>query len=609
MGWLAALVMVGAYVAYLGSLSLQQRETLYHFDEDLAIYDQIVWNTAHGRPFASTLIQHADTMLGDHFAPAVALFAPIYWVWPDARVLLLGQTLALALAALPLYAFARRRLGTAAALGVVAAYLLHPALHFVNLYQFHEIALLPLPLTLALLAVERGSRQLFWGATAIALTVKEEVALVVVGLGLLWWLRRRDWRAGITTAALGVAVGLLTMGVILPTFNTVDDGYYYVRRYAYLGNSPQEIALTALTSPDLVLTTLTSPERLRFLAQLIAPLALAPLLGWEYVVAASPVFGYLLLAESPDQYAINRHYLTPLLPFLFFGTVVGLERGAASVSRIWRTPLARPAALLAGLVLLSSGAASYLMGPTPLARGHDARGFAVTSRTWQLRDLIERVPPNAPVAASRNLLSWFSQRERVYRFPEVRDAEYVLVDWRDLRHPIVYQMDGGAFGDLIASPQYRLAASASGAVLFVRGDPFHWESDKRPLARFGEEVELLDARWRVLPSGSALEVTLTWRAVRRPARAYTVFVHLLDDAGRRIAQHDSWPLENLYPTDLWQPQRIVPDAHVLELPPSASLQGARLQIGLYDAPRGTRLPVHARGLPGGPDWVEAVVDP
>src|SRR5205085_1338905 len=114
----------------------------FHFDEDLAIYDQIVWNTAHGRVFASTLIQHADNMLGDHFSPIVAVFVPLYWLRSTPNWLLLGQTAALGAAALPLYAFARPRLGTVGALALAGAYLAYPALHFVNLFQFHEIALI-----------------------------------------------------------------------------------------------------------------------------------------------------------------------------------------------------------------------------------------------------------------------------------------------------------------------------------------------------------------------------------------------------------------------------------------------------------------------------------
>ena len=96
-------------------------------------------------------------MFGDHFAPAVAVFAPVYWVWSSPSVLLLGQTLFLAAAAIPLFLLAQPRIGTVAAWSIAAAYLLYPGVHFVNLFQFHEIALLPLPLMCALLSIAAGA--------------------------------------------------------------------------------------------------------------------------------------------------------------------------------------------------------------------------------------------------------------------------------------------------------------------------------------------------------------------------------------------------------------------------------------------------------------------
>ncbi|HVC32927.1 MAG TPA: DUF2079 domain-containing protein [Chloroflexota bacterium] len=600
--WVILIALIAAYAAYFSVLSIRERDALYQFDEDLAIYDQIIWNTAHGHWFVSTLIQHANNMLGDHFSPGVAVFAPFYVVWPNPAVLLIGQSLLLALAAVPLYAFARQHLGSIAALLVAAAYLVYPALHFVNLFQFHEIALLPLPLAFALIAVENGSPRLFFAAALVSLTVKEEVAIVVVGLGLLWWLRRRDWRMGAATIALGLIVGAITMGVILPHFNLAGSGYYYVRRYAYLGDSPPRMIVTALTSPGLILAHLTTPDRLPFLAELFGPLLLTPLLGWEYVVAALPVFGYLLLGDSPDQYAIDRHYLTPLLPFLFFGGALGLariRRGLGAVAERGPTAIT-----LAGILLAASATASYLIGPTPFARGYDPRAFTATAHAAQIRRLMREIPAGASVSASRNLLSWFSERGHVYRFPQLGDAEYVLLDWRELRYPAVFSQDDDALGHLLSSPNYRMIDSAGATTLFQRGDPSAWSDTARTPTRFGDLIDLLDARSQTTQGGTAVEVTLYWRALKRPSKQYTVFVHVLTDQGTLLGQGDSWPLDNLYPTDMWPPGHVIPDTHTVALRQPVSSGGFHVEVGLYDLKTGARLPITARGLPGGVDEVD-----
>src|SRR5581483_9597670 len=130
------------------------------------------------------------------------------------------------------------------------------------------------------------------------------------------------------------------------------------------------------------------------------------------------------------------------------------------------------------------------------------------------RSLIAQIPRNASVSASRNLLSWFSERERVYRFPEVGNADYILLDQRDLRYPAAFSLDDNALGRLFDSPDYRLIDAAGGATLFARGDPTEWSGSTRPPTRFGDEFELLDDRVRVLSPGPAVEVTLYWRALR-----------------------------------------------------------------------------------------------
>jgi uncharacterized membrane protein len=631
---------------------------MYQFDEDLAIYDQIVWNTAHGQIFASTLIQHATNLLGDHFTPAIAIFVPIYWLVPTPNVLLIGQTVLLAAAAIPLFLWVLGEgrgpapntqhptpnplVATLVATLVAAAYLVYPPLHYVNLYQFHEIAMLPLPLATALLALERGQRRLFFGAAVACLLVKEEVAFVVVGLGLLWLARRRDVRMAALTIGLAVVAGVVIIGIILPHGNNADSGqaYYYVRRYAYLGSTPLQIAFTALTSPGLVASHLLTPDRLSFLAKLFLPLGLLPLLGWEYLLGAAPVFGYLLLADDPSQYAIDRHYLAPLLPFLFFGAALGLTRLARGIGSWLRgitppptpsparrggdlTAAQRPSptllvgegigggvipAILLSVALLALGLASeYRFGPTPFGRAYNPEAFTPSPHTAELQRLVAQVPAGASVAASRNLLSWFSERNDVYRYPDLNGADYVLVDWRDLRYPMAFAMDNQAFGALLASPSYRFADSAGGAVFLVRGDPNAVPADTSAITRFGDQIDLLDYHVRPAADASAVDLTLTWRALRPLATRYTIFVHVLGPGQQLLGQKDSWPLDNLYPTDLWQPGRIVPDTHTIPLKAPLPAAGYQIEFGLYDANTGSRLPITERGLPGGGDSVVLAV--
>jgi uncharacterized membrane protein len=52
------------------------RHYYFHSGMDLGNQDQVVWNTAQGRPFARSIEVTND--LGDHIRPYLVLLSPIY---------------------------------------------------------------------------------------------------------------------------------------------------------------------------------------------------------------------------------------------------------------------------------------------------------------------------------------------------------------------------------------------------------------------------------------------------------------------------------------------------------------------------------------------------
>nr|MBA3531964.1 DUF2079 domain-containing protein [Ardenticatenales bacterium] len=69
---------------------------------DLGIYDQTIWNLSQGRIWQTTLVYETGGYY-DHFEPILALLVPLYWLWPDVRVLLIVQAISLGLGSLPIY--------------------------------------------------------------------------------------------------------------------------------------------------------------------------------------------------------------------------------------------------------------------------------------------------------------------------------------------------------------------------------------------------------------------------------------------------------------------------------------------------------------------------
>jgi hypothetical protein len=88
-----------------------------------------------------------------------------------------------------------------------------------------------------------------------------------------------------------------------------------------------------------------------------------------------------------------------------------------------------------------------------------------------------------------------------------------------------------------------------------------------------------------------LGIFLYWQARAPVSQSYKVFVHVLDSAGRLVAQDDSLPVLWTYGTDRWEVDELVIDFHSMVLP-SATQPGAHaIQVGMYEEATMNRLAV------------------
>lgn len=82
-------------------------------------------------------------------------------------------------------------------------------------------------------------------------------------------------------------------------------------------------------------------------------------------------------------------------------------------------------------------------------------------------------------------------------------------------------------------------------------------------------------------AGERFTVTLFWQPLGETQRSYTVFVHLLDASGRRVAQYDRVPVNGARPTTGWIANEVIADSYVFDAPAAGG--NLSLAIGLYDA--------------------------
>jgi len=114
-----------------------------------------------------------------------------------------------------------------------------------------------------------------------------------------------------------------------------------------------------------------------------------------------------------------------------------------------------------------------------------------------------------------------------------------------------------------------------------------------PPLRFGDAIQLTgyDLECPEVRAGNRIEVMLAWKATEHPKEDYTVFIHLLDESGRKWAQVDRFPLGGMYPTSWWNRGEELIDRYGFLIPPETPPGDYQIAVGMYPFTTGERLPV------------------
>jgi len=164
--------------------------------------------------------------------------------------------------------------------------------------------------------------------------------------------------------------------------------------------------------------------------------------------------------------------------------------------------------------------------------------------------------------------------------------------WLRLASVCVVQRQGGPPLGRIAHPRRENLANQ---VLFL-GYDLRPAAGGRPFGLPPAGPPLAGMPLIVRP-GESLEVTLYWQAQEPLEQSYKVFVHLLGQAynpatGNRLwGQQDSLPGQGAYLTTGWAVGEVVTDHYTVTLQADAPPGGYIIEIGLYEATTGERLPV------------------
>ena len=397
---IGVVALVLCYSLYFSWLTVGIHQGLGSSAYDFGLYDQGIWLLSRGQsPFVTLM---GRNLFGDHSSFILFFIVPIYWLSSSTSVLFVIQSFVLGLGAIPLYAYSRKALNSDA-MGFVlaAAYLAHPAVGLTNVENFHPDSFLGLLIGLVLWSALERKWNWYWISVVLALLVKEDVALVVIPIGL-WVALRRDVRRGIATVILSFVTMMFMFFIVMRSFTGI--AFRNSWRIPFGGFSG--LFRVAFRQPQDLWKYLISEERPTYLFHLLAPTALAFIVAPSVALTSAGVIGANLLSTFWYQHQIGYHYSLVIVPSLMFGTAYGIARVPVAYRK-----------RMVGAVAVCSLSFGYWLSPLPAARSTVGDWSASNQSVVAAKELFAVIPDNAIVSAYNPLTAQLARRERIYSFP------------------------------------------------------------------------------------------------------------------------------------------------------------------------------------------------
>ena len=442
--WLA----IACYTVLFSCICLWKYQNFFYNVMDLAIINQVFFNSALGNWFASSI--HPPSYLGDHFTPIVFLLLPFYIFKKTPETLLVIQTVGLALSAWPIFLIAKNILNKNLAALLALAWLINPFVQNINLFEFH---FLPLAIFFISFAFYFYQKEKFFGFltfSIMALLVREDVLLVILMFIVLAWLDKKPFKFKVAPFALAVLYFIL----ILITKNVlkIDSGYKFFIYYAWLGPTPFVALQNLIFEPWRIVIHLIKFGNIEFILGLLMPLLFLPLVSPKYLILGLPVLIQLIMrTDGASATLLETHYPALILPAVFIAGIYSLERIQKNNGKKITQLINQYKPLMLMIFIVGLIYNFVTLGPI----------LGVVKKINQdnssniKKEIISQLPETAKVAVTYGFLTNLSSRTDIYSFNYVflgqqqflkntydlpNNTEYILIDFNEL---LTYQLQYG----------------------------------------------------------------------------------------------------------------------------------------------------------------------
>jgi uncharacterized membrane protein len=467
--WILYLV-ISAYIIAMSTFTIMKNNALMTSGFDLGIFNQA---------FSTTLFDHklfyetgdlsfnpGGSFFGVHFAPILFLLLPFYAIYPSVEILLVIQTVILAVGAFPVYWMSRDKLGKEAGLMISALYLVYPPLLLLNLNDFHLEAFASTFFLFSVYYLEKEEWMKSSALIILAMLTTEFAPIIGVFValyGLLLWSKKKfkDKKAAQKYIALTALVSVLIFVLAFKAKESFNASTSPLPSpFHYILSDPAGML-------NVIFDEVTWPAKMFYLINFLAPLASLPVLVPEPLIMALPWIFASFSSTYSLHYSIYFQYTGFVIPFVFVALPKAIERLHLQNAR----------RILYVILLCTIIFMLYL----PVGQGSPWNYKLPTTneRTELMQEILPLIPPGASVLTQNDIFPHVSNRLEAYMYlPNSTNVsiDYILIDvasefysWQQLDIFGQRVPPSNYTEEVLRNGTFGIVASAKSTLLLKRG--------------------------------------------------------------------------------------------------------------------------------------------
>ncbi len=431
-----ALIVLGLFALVFGLVSFPNHYLFRTYALDLGLYTHVLWHYSHGSVHdCSLFLVRAQPILADHFDLYLPLFSPLIYLFGSWTLLIVQWVAVLAAAWGVRRALIELGLSPFEALLGMVVFLLNFGLFAALAFDYHSNVVAAMILPWFILKLLQG-RMLGCISLFLAMLLAKEnmgfwlgpLALVLSTMEIL---PSRTRRACLVLGPFALLWAVCVIVWVMPSLS--NDGAYAHFDYGILGSDITQVPSGFIERPVEILKALfTDPRnvangtgiKLEFWWMMLASGGWALLIKPKWGLMALPLIAQKMWHDDPGKWSVVAHYGVEFAPLI--GIAVPL-----ALSRLKSVSIRQALSWIA--VVLALGATVRFMDHTVAyqdrsrIRIYQAEHYLKPYSTAEIYQAIGLIDENAAVSAQSPVVPHLALRDRLYQYPIISDADFVLL--------------------------------------------------------------------------------------------------------------------------------------------------------------------------------------